>query len=136
MANEFAGSATYIAWLYGAGTYAIISRYRTAQDSPSADLLDTTAGSDVYKTYLLAFKDAQFSTTFLQVSGSAAALGTALQEGNYGTLLFGVEGTALGKQKITIPAFSMGMATNPQYNQVVECSVTFQQSGTRTLGTW
>ena len=136
MANELLGSATYIAWVLAAGTTTLSSRFRTANDAPTVEMLDATAGADTAKTYITGFKDANFSVTMLVQSGSLPALATALTEGGYGTLIVGYEGSATGKAKITIPAYCLGAASNVQYNQLIEYSINFQQNGNRTYGTF
>ncbi len=131
----YSGKSLTISWAYSGGTVALEGDYRSLDYSPSIDLYDQTAGSDTNKTYVTGTKDGQLSySAMMQASGTA--LSTALAEGNSGTLIVGPEGTAVGKQKLTIPAISMGAKFNWPYDNLVEISTTFQQNGVRVDGTY
>ena len=67
---------------------------------------------------------------------TGTALYTACVEGAQGTLIVGPEGTATGKQKITIPAISMGVTWNQPYNELVTIDSPFQESGARLDGAY
>ena len=68
-------------------------------------------------------------------SGGTALL-SALAEGNSGTIIYGPEGTASTKMKMTIPAISLGAVLNVQYTNLTEISCNFQQNGARSDGTF
>jgi hypothetical protein len=132
---EFSGTALYATWQHPAGTLVLNTDYRQFNDQPSVNLLNARAGNDQSESYLVDTKDGQVTYTGLAQNGGTVLI-TALTEGVSGTLVFGEEGTAVGKPKTTIPAICMGLQRNIQYNQLVEFSVTFQQNGTRTYGTY
>lgn len=133
--TDFLGNNAVISWVYSGGTIALNSDYRQANDQPSVDLVEVSAGADASKTYLTSLKDGQFNLTMLAQTGGTVLL-AALAEGVSGTLIVGEEGTASGKPKTTIPAISMGAQRNIQYNNAVEISVTFQQNGERIYATY
>lgn len=135
---EFAGTAVYVGWAYTGGTVNLAGNYRKVDYKPSIEMIEVTAGGDAAKLYLPAQKDGQFTISgLLDTSGTVgAAAGTLLVEGASGTILYAPEGTASGKPKATIPAYSLGLQWGVSYNAVSEFSVTFQQNGTRTDGTY
>jgi hypothetical protein len=132
---EITGQNAFAQWIHSGGTVTLSSDYRQLNDQPSVDLVDFTAGNDTYKTYGVAHKDGQLSLTILAQAGGTVLI-SALAEGASGTIIFGEEGTAVGKPKTTFPAISMGPQRNTPYNNVVEISVTFQQNGTREYGVY
>lgn len=133
---EFTGSALYVQWNGGtAGTIDLTGDYRSVSWNPSVGLVDATAGSDPFKVYLSTQKDTTVSYGgVFQTAGTATE--NALLAGQYGTLSIGPEGTAAGKRKYTLPAFSQGGKFNFVYTDVVELAVDFQGSGTATYGTY
>jgi hypothetical protein len=133
---EFTGSALYVQWNAGAnGTIDISGDFRTVSWNPSVGLVETTAGSDPFKSYLSTVKDTTVSYGgVFQTAGTANE--NALREGQYGTLTIGPEGTAATKRKYTLPAYSQGAKFSFPYSDVVEMSVDFQGSGTATYGTF
>jgi hypothetical protein len=132
---EYTGTNLYLAWVHSGGTAVLSTDYRSLADAPAVDLVDISAGNDTYRTYLTALKDGQYTYSGLhQTSGTV--LKAALQRGTSGTLILGPEGTVAGKPKETIPAISLGAQMNYTYNDVTEISVTFQQNGAETPGTY
>lgn len=126
---EFSGSALYGDWVWSGGTVVLSGNQRTCNVSPTVDYIDTTSGSDPRKTRLVSLKDVTASWSMLyQVGGTA--LEDALAEGNQGTLNVYPEGTATGKRKYIIGAFSNGPKVNMPYADVVEMTVDFTGNGT------
>ena len=134
----YLGSALDVRWAYGAGTTILSGDYLTANYAPSADMVDETAGADTHHVYLAAQKDGKFSVSG-NLQGAAVAggtvMGTVLQEGYFGTLIWSPEGTAAGKPKYTIPAYSGGLNFDYAYADLVKWKCDFQQSGARVEGT-
>ncbi len=132
---EYTGANLSVNWICAAGTIALSGDYRSLSYKPTIGKVAATAGSDAFESYLMTTKD-----TVIDYSGVMQSAGTALEdalvEGTFGTLIVGPEGTATGKRKYTIPAFSMGGNFNWQYKDTVEISCQFQGSGTRTNGTF
>ena len=127
----YAGSALYVSWVYSGGTVALTGDFRQFTYTPSVDLYEATAGADAAKTYLPGVKDGQATfTAVMQAAGTA--ISNALLEGTEGTLTVAPEGTASGKQKMTLPAIALGATYSIPYNDVVELSANFQQNGVRT----
>ncbi len=132
----FSGSSLYMAWVYSGGTTTLHGSFRQFSYQPSLNLIDATAGSDSFRQYIGGIGEGgEVSwTSVMQAAGTA--LITALTRGNVGTLLVGVEGTATGKPKLTIPAISRGPQYSVAYDDVVEFSCSWQQSAAETAATW
>jgi hypothetical protein len=131
----FAGTSLKVNWIWASGTLAMDGDYRTFTYTPSIDLFDQTAGADTSRSFVNSYKAGEASFAGLLQSGSAPAWGSALVEGNAGTIIYYPEGTANGNWRGTVPAISLGMAQNLQYNALVETSVSWTQNGARTEGT-
>jgi len=128
------GKDLYLTWIYSGGTVVLSGDYTQFTDTPSVELLDESAGSDEYRTYVPRLKDSSYAFSARHQSGGSA-LKTALSAGNSGTLIYHPEGTASGKSKSTIPAISQGAALNFPYANLVEISCTFQGNGAVTDAT-
>ena len=133
---EFTGQNLYVQWNAGAaGTIDLSGDFRTVSWNPSIGMVDATAGSDPFKTYLTTQKD-----TTVSYGGVFPTAGTAIENallaGQYGTLTIGPEGSVAGKRKYTLPSFSQGGKFNFAYSDVVELACDFQGSGTATYGTF
>lgn len=135
---SYLGSAAVIQWITSAGTTLMNADYRTFNYAPSIDFLDETAGADTAVQRIPYMKDGQATYTGLLQSGTGTggwSMGSAVVEGQLGTLKYHPEGTAAGKPVITIPAYSQGASYNWAYNTLTEISVSWQQNGARTDGT-
>ena len=131
----YAGSSLSVQWIHSGGTVTLEGDFRQFSITPSVDLYDQTAGSDAYKTRIVGVKDSQASFSAVMQSGGTA-LTNALASGTDGTLIAGPEGTASGKQKITLPAIAMGVKYTIPYNNVVEMTCDWQGNGTRQDGVY
>lgn len=127
MAEFIAGPVMVLNWLSGSGTTTLAADYRTVAWSPSIAYADVTAGADAQVGRLPTIKDA---TCSVELVGQAAgtALGTVLQPGQAGTLIIQPEGTAVGKRKITFPAYCDGAQITYPYADTVTISVNFTGS--------
>jgi len=130
---EFTGKNLVVTWVHPGGTIDLSGDYRTLSYKPSIGMVNATAGSDAFESYLATVKDTSISLTAVQQSAGTATE-DALIEGTFGTLTIQPEGTATGKRKYTIPAFALGANFDWKYNDTVELKVDFQGSGTRTIG--
>lgn len=132
---EYTGSGMWLQWVTAGGTVNLESDERTVNLNPSVDFADSTAGADARKTRIPTLKD-----TMLSYAGLAQKGGTAkedlLTEGQEGTIFFGPEGTATGKRKFIIGAFSGGYKMNFKYADVTEETVEFTGNGNFTRTTW
>ena len=131
----FVGSALSLSWRMGGGTIDLAVDFRTWNYSPSVTILEETAGAATNREKLVSFKDGAAQAGGVLQAGSMAQYGTALTEGNRGTLVWCPEGTANGKYHGTAEFISMGLQVNPTYDQVVEWACSWEQSGARTEGT-
>src|SRR3990167_1678302 len=131
MANEFVGSALYAQWITSAATIQLNTDFRTWSYTPSIAFIDATAGADTAVQRVVSFKDGSVACDMLMLDNMASATVAAFVEGQVGTLIWGEAGTAAGKQKVTLPAISMGITRNSPYNDVVTLSIGWQQNGAR-----
>jgi hypothetical protein len=131
---EFIPSSMVLQWAHSAGTISLHGDYRTFTYTPSADLVETTAGTDTNKGYLASQKDGKASIAWLDQAGTLSNIG--MNEGAIGTLIWGPEGSGTSKPKYSMPAISGGLARSYGYNALSEYSCDFQQNGARTDGTY
>lgn len=133
--GAFSGSALSLSWRYAAATLALDTDYRSFSYTPGAEFYEETAGAASTKEYILSMKTGQAQAGGVMQAGSLPQFGTALVEGQLGTLVFCPEGTAAGKYHGTITAYSQGLVHQTAYNQLVEWTCQFMQTGNRTEGT-
>lgn len=132
---EFSGKDLVFQWIYSGGTVTLTGDQRSVSLTPGVKLVDTTAGSDADETFLATLKSGAVAFAgVLQTGGTA--LEDALVEGTFGTLIVGPEGTAAGKRKYTIPAFSLGAKMNWPYSDVCEVTCDWTKSGAMTRGVY
>jgi len=125
---EYTGKDMYFSWIHSGGTVTFHADHRSVNLAPTIDYVETQAGSEETKTRLARMKDSSVSYEGLaQVGGTV--LEDALIEGTGGTLIFGPEGTAAGKRRYTIPAFSDGANLTFPYADVTTLSVNFTGNG-------
>lgn len=131
---ELTGKDLLIKWVVTSGTIDLSGDFRTVNYTPAVKLANATAGADAFEAYLAATKDTRVSYSgVMQTAGTA--LEDALDAGTFGTLLIQPEGTATGKRKYTIPAFSQGGVISWPYADTVVITCDFQGSGTPTRAT-
>jgi hypothetical protein len=134
----YIGTPLIIQWSYGTGTTLLNGDYLSFNYTPSVDLVDETAGADTNKVYLAAQKDGKASASGNFQTGSGGngtAMGTVLQEGYFGTIAWSPEGTAAGKARYSMPAYSQGVKFDYAYADLTKWACDWQQSGTRVEGT-
>lgn len=129
------GSALWLQWTWSGGTLQVDTDYRNWQYTPGAEFFDETAGAASSKEYIPSMKSGQAQAGGVMQAGSAHVYGSALAEQNLGTLRWCPEGTANGKYHGTAAFYSQGMAQNQVYNQIIEWTCSFMQTGVRTEGT-
>jgi len=128
MAELISGPTMVLNWLTGSGTITLAADYRTCTWSPIIAYVDASAGSDTQVARLTALKDATASVTLvMQTAGTI--IGTALAAGVVGTLVIQPEGTAVGKRKITFPAYADGASLDFPYADVAVISCGFTGAG-------
>lgn len=132
--GEYSGSAVVCTWTWSGGTATLSGDQRTFSVTPSIDFIDTTAGADARRKRLPSIADASVSYSGLAQTGGTA-LEDALAEGNQGTITLQPEGTAAGKRKYVIGAFSQGAKFNYPYADVVEITCDFVGDGNYTRTT-
>lgn len=132
MANEFAGSALVLTWVWSGGTATLNTDSRNFNYAPTIEWIDSTAGADTARQRIESFKDGNARCSILAKSNDGTALYNALAEGVSGTLIYGPAGTASGCIKRTIPMLSQGITDNVPYADVVTYDVSWIQNGART----
>lgn len=133
--GAFSGSALQLIWTWASGTLVMDTDYRSFNYQPGVEFYEETAGAASTKEYIVSMKTGQASFSGVMQAGSMAAYGSALKEGNLGTLVFRPEGSVAGKYTATIGAYSQGINFNQVYNQLVESTCNFMQTGVRSEGT-
>jgi len=130
---EFSGANLVIKFVTTGGTADLSADERSVTYTPSVKFATATAGSDAFEAYLATVKDTQVSVAAVAQSGGTV-VEDILAAGNFGTLTIQPEGTATGKRKYTIPAFSKGAVITFPYDDTVTIACDFQGSGTPTIG--
>ena len=133
--GAFAGSALSLTWTWSGGTLQVDTDYRNWNYTPGQEFYEETAGAAPNKEWIPSMKTGQASAGGVMQAGSMHVYGSALAEGNLGTLVWCPEGTALGKYHGTAAFYSQGIVQNQVYNQLVEWTCAFMQTGTRSEGT-
>lgn len=134
--TAYAGSILYAIWIHPSGTVTLApGDYRTLNINNTLEFIDATAGADSARVRIASFGDmaVTWNAVLQQNDGSLIA---AVARAREGTLIIGVEGSATGKPKLTLPAISLGPSYAVSYNNVVEFSCTFQGNGAHTDGTF
>jgi len=131
----FVGSALKLEWRMGGGTIDLDVDYRTFSYTPSVTILDETAGAATNREKIVSFKDGAAAAGGVIQAGSMYQYGTALTEGNIGTLCWQPQGTGAGTYHGTAAFISMGLVVNSVYDGVTEWTCSWEQSGARTEGT-
>ena len=110
--------------------------YRTFSAPRSIDKVDASAGADTYKTYLTTLKDGQIGISAILQAADATTRGT-LVPGTGGSLEYGLEGTATGKQKVTYTSvFVESAPVSASYNDLIVVDITWQPNSDLTDGTY
>jgi hypothetical protein len=133
--NEFAGSACYVQWVWSGGTVVLSTESRNFSYTPSKEYIDVTAGQDTNRKRLPSFGDGQASLEYTAQSDGTVTL-AALAEGVHGTLTWGVAGTATGKPKQFMAAYSNGVTEANPYADVATWTLSWMQDGSRTDSAW
>jgi hypothetical protein len=131
----YAGSALYMAWIYSGGTVVLSGDFRTVNINRTLEIIDATAGADTYREKLHSFGDTEVTwTSVMQADGTA--LQTALAQKTYGTVVVGPEGSATGKPKFQVAAYSVGPTFNIAYNDIVEFSCSWISNAAPVETAW
>ena len=107
------------------GSTVLSTNYRSANDSESGGLVDQTAGSDVYATYLGTQVAGSKSVTIKYPAGDTA-IWPAVAPHTEGTLEWGEEGTVAGKPKHTVLAIVENRNKSASYNDLIVVDLTFR----------
>lgn len=130
MANEMSGKDLYVAFN---GT-AIAGDFRSFDTSQTVDVIDTSAGADVAKTYIASLEDGTASFGGLYLGTADPTWGWTM--GTSGTLEWGEKGTAAGNPQEYIQAILNKRDIKRPYAGVIELSLGWQFNGTLVQGTY
>ncbi len=128
---EYTGSGLYVTF----GGTVLSADFRTMEVEETADLIECSAGADGGKTFIKGYDDGTASIELVDQSGTQSWW-SAMKAGNSGTLIWGPEGTASGKNKQTVFAWVKNRNRSMPYNDLVVVNAEFQFSGTITNATW
>jgi len=131
---EYTGAALYVSF----GGVPVATDFRDWKDDTEMGLVDASAGADTSTTYLKTLKNGSASIKGLVQAGAANAILAALVEGTEGSLVWGPEGSAAGKQKYTVNAIVKKLGKSVPYKDVVDFSADLQFSSSTgvTSGTF
>lgn len=136
MAGEIVGANAYFQWTYAtskggavAGTVTLQGRYRKFDFKRDIGEARITAGADTDESFLTTIKDKEADMTILYQGTAGSALHRALATGNWGSLIWGLEGTATGQPKHGMVAFIKSFSEDPDFEKEVELKVNFKGSG-------
>lgn len=124
----FSGKALFLSFAGSAGTVTLSGDFTQVTLNPSVALYEETAGADTSRSFVTGEEDHTLSFAARHQAGGTALV-NALRQGVKGTVTIAPEGTASGKQKITLPVIAQGASINIPYNNVVDLSSTFQGNG-------
>jgi len=126
--SAFAGSALYLGWVYSGGTVQLETDFRNFSWTPTLNWIDATAGADSYEELLPSYGTGVEIPVTMVLQQDGTALLAAIARQTAGTLVYGPEGTATGKQKYLIPATSSGPQFNQPFDDIVELTANFRQT--------
>jgi hypothetical protein len=129
---KYRGKSLYVEFIHSAGTLVINTNYRSFKDNLELDMIDVSAGADVSKSYIAGLDDATFEVEYLDnnADGTVATVARrAMAVGNYGTLTWGVQGTAAGKPKRSCAAYVTAFDDSIEYDKEKMNKVSFQRDG-------
>lgn len=139
MAETRGGTNMYIQFICAAGTVTPAAQYRSVKPTKNPNLLETTSGSDGYKTFVAGIKEWDVAAEFLY-NGTESPMGTAdfaiLYDNPTGTITVGPLGTAAGSPKFSGPVIVESCDPDFPYDELVTVSVTWRGNGTLALGTF
>ena len=119
------------------GSTVLDTDYRAFGESETGEVVDISAGSDTYKTYLTTLADGTATATIMLQSGTAfTAVWEALKPLTEGTLTWAPEGTATSQQKHTVNSFITKREKAMEFADIVVCDIGWQFSGSVTDGTY
>jgi len=131
----YSGSALYADWITTAATAVFSTDFRRVSYAPAIDIIDETAGADANRLKIASIKDGRVDIEYVG-QGDGTAMTNAFAEGTSGTVTIAPEGTASGKEKITVPGIAMGAQRDQPYADVVSIRVSIEQNGARTDGNY
>jgi len=132
---RFTGKDLVMTWMPSTGgTTTLNTDFQSVDYTPSGKLVTATAGADAFEQYLATSKDTKVSYTGLLDDTSGTATEDALAANTFGTLTIQPRGTASGRRKYTVPAYSGGANISYPFQNVTSLKVDFQGSGTPTVG--
>jgi len=118
------------------GSTVLNTDYRTFGHPRSIDKVDASAGADTFKTYLTTLKDGTISCAIIAQAADTTTRGT-LVPGTGGSLEYGLEGTAAGKQKASYTSvFVENSNISASYNDLIVVDIAWQPNSDITEGTY
>jgi len=131
-----------MAGLTGTGMYikfggtVLNTDYRTFSNPRSIGEVDQSAGADTRVTRLTTLKDETLSLAIIAQAADTTTRGT-VAPGTGGTLEYGLEGTASGKQKVLYTsAYVKSSNVSASYNDLIVIDITWQPQVDPTEGTY
>ncbi len=124
---EYVGSTLYLKF----GSTTLQSDFRSFEPNESIDTVDSSAGSDTFKTKLTTLKDGK-ATVELVDQTAGTVLWAAVVPGTSGTLEWGPEGTATNKPKHYCDAIVTSRTKTVPYSDIVVLKIEWAMNGAVT----
>jgi hypothetical protein len=132
----FSGSAAFAQWVTSNGTTTLTGDQTSGSYDPSVEMYDETAGADANLQYIAGRTGGKFTINSNQQASDGTLIFNQLVEGKLGTMTWGEQGSITTKPKHSAAFYSLGAKQTYPYNNIVVYSCDFQQTGTRTDGTF
>lgn len=129
---KYRGKDLAVQWIYPGGTvYFQTNGPQTSFDTDAAtDMVEVTSGNAVGKEYIDGPNDATSTLKYYDDTGASGTVAEgATQDGTFGTLFWGAQGTATGKPKRGYAAWTKNQKVTIPYDKAIDLEVQFQKSG-------
>jgi hypothetical protein len=139
MAETRLGPTAIIQFVDATGTITLHSKYRTATMNDNNNLIETTSGADLAKTYIAGIAEWGCDVEYV-FQGTDSTLGTAdlkrLKSGGTGLLNVGPLGSATNSLKQYGNVIIESRQIPLPYDELSMISISFKGNGALTDGAW
>ena len=128
--DRLTGKDLVVQWIHSGGTAVLSGNWRTLDITRDSQMADATAANDggTYSKYLREINGATLNALFDGTAGSAT-MGSAAVRGTEGTLLYAINGTAVGQPKGGFPAVIKSANVSHPYDGMSTVTVVFDPQG-------
>jgi hypothetical protein len=106
------------------------AQYRSLTVDNTIDTVEVSAGNDPDKSFLTTLRDATITLSFVDdTNAHGGTVRRAFAIGNYGTLVYGPEGTETGMPKFECACWVTGVPQPIEYATEVTREISLQKNG-------